>query len=1331
MAGIHFDITGDNRNFVQVLQRTQSGVKQTADAIEQSGLQIESVFDKIRTAASLSLAGFSVKEFVTKVAHVRGEFQQLEVAFKTMLGNEEKAISLMNDLTKLSATTPFDLKGVSDSAKQLLAYGMDVSMVTDTLRRLGDISAGLGIQIGDLTYLYGTTMAQGRLYTNDLNQFTGRGIPMISELAKQFGVAEEKVKELVTAGKVGFPEVQKVIESLTNEGGKFAGLMEAQSKTIVGQISNLEDSIDMMFNEIGKSSEGAISTAIEGASYLVEHYQTIGRIIEGLIITYGLYRAALIVNTVASSGLTAIEAIHYAWLVAQQRAQALLNATMLSNPYVAVAAALGAVISAIIIFNDKTSAAEEAQKRMNDVKEQAAEKTEQQKTKIDLLLKAAQDEKESLSLRKKAIDELNKIIPHYNAQLDVTTGKYEANKKALDNYISSLTKKYEIEGAKDLLAKLGKEKAKAQLAYNKAVNGYNSASNAGEGVSYTTSYGVVGNTTQDLIKKRRDELAKSKQALLNIKTQEDEILKIYRAGLTEDAIQSSDKTVATSKEDKKAKAAAEKAAKAAAERRQKLFEENSRWNEETLKQEQDYQTALEELRIASITDSAEREREVQKAEFDKQLAQIQQQEDEYKKANYEHAQKIFEITNTNAKKQFSDTEQGRLGWRGTSLTDTQQSIIKAQRDKVSADISDYNRKQEEENRKKLEKDAQYHRDYLIEYGTFEQKRQALQEEYATKIASEKNKDRKKSLQEELKSKLSELDFNELKRQINWDFIFSDIKNVDATTLQTVNDQLKAFMDTARELSPDELKVVSDALQQIREKMDFSRPLETIQNARNEYQSAKAEYDKYKASYDDAKSSGDSVGQKKAAEGMTKSSQKMVKAKNREQKAFSQVADVANQYAETLKEVGKTIGGAVGQCVSLAAAGIQAGIGLVTGIKAFQQAASNMERALAILAIIQSALQVINMLTSLFTSGDHEQYEAMAAQYENLSKIWDELIDKKKEYIGISYGEEASKIEAQVRQLTRDMQKVARDAGNAWLDDRSKAAHSKGYRIWAKLTESDFQRASEAIGYNIDRGDKRVHWLFELNHEQIQALKEMPTFWAKLDDNTRKYLDEILKAEEQFKDAQNKVKEQQTSISFDNLYDDFIDTLSDMESEWGDFNENLSETFMKAALAQMVGMKYREQLKKWYNNFANAMGDGVMEKYELDTLKNQYKEITMNAIEERKSIEDAIGTTLSYAQEKGSNGSFQSMGEETANELNGRFTAVQIHTSDTAERMLTTIELLNGIAVSQSSQSLVLSEIRNIMINSNSYLEDIVKYAKLTYSQFGDKLDSIVINIKNL
>ena len=203
MAGLKFDITGDNGNMLSALEGVQNGVKQTQKVVEQSGSGIEEMFGKMQSAATAVVGAFSAQQFASKVLSIRGEFQQLEVAFSTMLGSASDANALMDQLVKTAATTPFDLQGVANGAKQLLAYGIEADKVNEAIVRLGDIAAGLSIPLGDLVYLYGTTMVQGRMFTQDLRQFQGRGVPIAEELAKQFGVAKEKVGELVTAGRVG------------------------------------------------------------------------------------------------------------------------------------------------------------------------------------------------------------------------------------------------------------------------------------------------------------------------------------------------------------------------------------------------------------------------------------------------------------------------------------------------------------------------------------------------------------------------------------------------------------------------------------------------------------------------------------------------------------------------------------------------------------------------------------------------------------------------------------------------------------------------------------------------------------------------------------------------------------------------------------------------------------------------------------------------------------------------------------------------------------------------------------------------------------------------
>lgn len=291
MASLKFDITGDNSAVLRAFKGVQDGVAQTAKVVEQQGQSIENVFSRIKSVASVAFAGFTAKEIISTLGTVRGEFQQFEIAFETMLGSGQKAKGMISDLANLAATTPFDMKGVVNGAKQLLAYGFAANEITDTMRRLGDVSAGLGLNLQDLTWLYGTTMVQGRLFTRDLMQFTSRGIPLTEELAKQFGVTKDKVSELVTAGKVGFPEVKKAIESLTNEGGKFGGLMEKQSHSITGQVSNIKDTIEMAINDLGTQTEGLMNDALDITSKVIDHWKEIGEVILAAASAIGLYKA--------------------------------------------------------------------------------------------------------------------------------------------------------------------------------------------------------------------------------------------------------------------------------------------------------------------------------------------------------------------------------------------------------------------------------------------------------------------------------------------------------------------------------------------------------------------------------------------------------------------------------------------------------------------------------------------------------------------------------------------------------------------------------------------------------------------------------------------------------------------------------------------------------------------------------------------------------------------------------------------------------------------------------------------------------------------------------
>ena len=287
-------------------------------------------------------------------------------------------------------------------------------------------------------------------------------------MAKIFGVTKDKVGELVTAGKVGAAEIQQAIENMTNAGSRFGGLMEKQSHTITGQISNIEDAIDSMFNDIGKANEGVINTGLGTVSTLVENWQTVGKVVLEVAVAYGSYKAALLAVYAAhkvqaiygtvTAFLSLAKGVHTA-----KDAMLLFNLVSKSNPIGLIVSVITSAAAAFYLFSKNTDAAAKAQESLSKIEEEAAGKAAEEKTKIDLLVAAAKNDKLSMDERKEAIRKLNDLIPDYNAQLDVTTGRYIENKAALDNYLKSLARKYELEGAKEKLAEIGRKKANAQL----------------------------------------------------------------------------------------------------------------------------------------------------------------------------------------------------------------------------------------------------------------------------------------------------------------------------------------------------------------------------------------------------------------------------------------------------------------------------------------------------------------------------------------------------------------------------------------------------------------------------------------------------------------------------------------------------------------------------------------------------------------------------------------------------------------------------------------------------------------------------------------------------
>ena len=326
-GALAFKATLDIDQFNVSAQAMERNIRRVSDtAVSESAEMEQSILNFAQNGARYIvsyLVGQGMGSLLQSIVSVRGQFQQLEIAFETMLGSGTKAKALIDQMAETAARTPFDLAGVAGGAKQLLAYGESADKVNDTLVRLGNIASGLSIPLNDIVYLYGTTMVQGRLYAQDVRQFTGRGIPLVKELAAMYGKTAEEINGMVSEGKIGFPEVEKVIKKLTDQGGQFYNLMEKQSASLTGQISNLGDAWDMALNKIGERNQDVFAAGISSATYMVEHLDDVLRIVKAIAIAYGSYRTAIILNTLATKGYTGVSLLDN---TARQAKMALMKA---------------------------------------------------------------------------------------------------------------------------------------------------------------------------------------------------------------------------------------------------------------------------------------------------------------------------------------------------------------------------------------------------------------------------------------------------------------------------------------------------------------------------------------------------------------------------------------------------------------------------------------------------------------------------------------------------------------------------------------------------------------------------------------------------------------------------------------------------------------------------------------------------------------------------------------------------------------------------------------------------------------------------------------------
>lgn len=438
--------------------------------------------------------------------------------------------------------------------------------------------------------------------------------------------------------------------------------------------------------------------------------------------------------------------------------------------------------------------------------------------------------------------------------------------------------------------------------------------------------------------------------------------------------------------------------------------------------------------------------------------------------------------------------------------------------------------------------------------------------------------------------------------------------------------------------------------------------------------------------------------------------------------LNELSATAREAASALSEFDEGLGKAATFIATMASAAgnlIATIDGVTDAASAAGTAMSALEKASLILTAISAGFQLIQGVFSLFNFGpDYSEYEELKQQYEAINDIWDNLIDKKKEYIDTSYGQEVCQTEQEIIDLVNKQTESYKELARARLNSGgSGTTRTIGRRIWRDMSAEGWAQAREALGNDVWKNEwqneaNRMMWLTDLSADQLRTLRdEASIFWTQLDGDVQNYLNSIIEGEEKIEDARKKAQEQRTQISFDSMYDNFISTLMDMDASAKDFSEDFSQYLMKAVLTAKVGTLLSDQLEGWYAAFDEAMKDGVLTEDETEKLREWWDEIVKSGLEMRDTIAQATGVENISSQSATSRG-FQAMSQDTGSELNGRFTDIQGKVTDIRGYVMTETQSIIGLI--SSITSIQIAAVRNVQINN-----ELLQYAVKTYLEVAE------------
>lgn len=1338
-----------------------------------------------------------LKALGAEMIRVRGEFQAADTAIETLLGNKEKANALMSQVREFAKISPLEFSDVTAATQMMLGFNIEAEKVPRYLQAISDISMGESSKFNSLTLAFSQMSAAGKLMGQDLNQMINAGFNPLQIISEKTGKSIATLKDEMSKGAVSAEMVQQAFIDATSAGGKFYNMSENASKTINGQLSMMQDALDSVFNELGTKSESVIMDGIQMTTSLIQNYETVGRILAGLVVTYGTYRTAVMLVTAAESKHTLVEiGLTNARLLAR-KAQLALNAAMLTNPYVLLATAVVGLGATMWALSDSTTSAERALDSYNKKIEKLNTDEEDRKRTLEGLVSTINSEVEAETTKLKALKDIEKLYP-------VLFKKYVDEKGHIHD-LTGFWKAYNEEVSKSrtqskqaIVESLEQQIKSAEWAYNLAKKENNRSEMKVQAQRIEDLKNELANARKDVLSEinaqleveNRQETKETtyQEDLANAKAEWEKAKKGYETLIKDQT--------ATSKQVKEAKDKMEASEKTYKELGGVTGSELTRQENLAKKQKKEQKKTAEELlslrrqnqqdEINLMREGTEKKLKQIDLDYQKQIDAIRKQEEEWSKAGN------GKLTDKQAQK-ISEAYTNAESMRDKDISDVTEGQLKAEQQALN--------------------------DYLKEYGTFQQQKLAIAQEYAEKIRKAQEENGVNSAQVKLLEKQRDVaiqnkETEAIKANIDWVTVFGEFGSMFSDMIKPALDEAKKYVRTDKFKNSDQAsqKSLIDAISQMEKSLggtsgvNFKKLGEDVkayqiaeQNRISAIGIETAALERLKKSQDDYTKAqkGGTESEKQAAANALETARQNADIASANVKTQTDIANQAQRnVTDTATRLKASMENLLGGLQQISSGGLyNAYSGIIKTVNGFKDVIGKTSESLKEVPIVGWILSIIDVLkdglsdlvgglldavlnavsgiigdvlsgdlfvtigkslrngignilnaisfggfNSLFGIGGNakevqETIDRLTDRNETLQTAIEDLTDEMKASKGMKSVESYREAVKYQEEVNKNYLQIAKE----------QAGYHKSHGSWQhylKWTDEMLEHARKATGMQDFSGTDS---LWNLTPEQMKALRSDVWLWDIMESSGKggygervtDKLDDYIEQAGKLEELTDSLYEGLIGMSFDSMYDSFISSLMDMEKSAEDFADDISKYFMQAMLSNAIGEQFSDKLRAWYDRFGNSMkNDGTLDSDEMDKLLNGdgdfmgWNEMVDEAMKLRDELAAATGydkiSQESTSQSASSKG-FQVMSQDTGEELNGRFTALQIAGEEIKNQNIIQSQSLNLLAVKADALLSINTETRNIADDTR----DLIAQSYLELVQISENTGAIVKPIQQM